>query len=198
MKEECPRASGGKWFCEERMFGLNKAVATAVGCPLALIWGHQWGWSAFLAPLGNGCLPHHLAQWGGIPTTPLPWQTVEDVVREQCPLMALLLYQREPFGIGLAFILGVCVWVSGYLSLNPVLFLVLTLARRVLVTWMVIHVPLKVRQVNVSEWYVLLSITVICLNWIGYLETEKNPWKRPRWDSSDVLKTGFCIGLRGS
>lgn len=41
MKGGCPWASGGKWFCEERMFGLNKAVATAVGCPLALIWGQQ-------------------------------------------------------------------------------------------------------------------------------------------------------------
>ena len=41
---------------------------------------------------------------------------------------------------------------------------------------MLILVPLKVKHVNVSE-YVLLSITVICLNQIGYLEMEKKSLK---------------------
>lgn len=46
-------------------------------------------------------------------------QTLEEVLWEQWSLMALLLYQSEPFGIGLAFLLGLCV--SGYLNPNPVL-----------------------------------------------------------------------------
>lgn len=64
-----------------------------------------------------------------------------------------------------------------------------------LLTWMLTHIPLKARHMNVNEQYVLLSITAIYLNWIGYLEMGKkkeNPWRCPRWES-DFLKSSFAI-----
>lgn len=63
---------------------------------------------------------------------------------EQEFLMALLLYQSEPFGICLAFIVGVCMNVlfslPGFDSCYGEL-----------VTQTLILVPLKIRHVNVSE-----------------------------------------------
>ena len=58
--------------------------------------------------------------------------------------------------------------------------------------WMLILVPLEVRHVNMSQRLILLPVTVICLNYIGNLETEKKK-KIP-----DILKLGFAYALRGS
>lgn len=74
---------------------------------------------------------------------------------EQWPIMALLLYQNGPFAIWLILedmCVGVCVIFLPE-SKSCSLFLVL----------------LKVRHANVSKWYTLLSITIICflkLKWI--------------------------------
>lgn len=61
---------------------------------------------------------------------------------------------------------------QGLESKSFLLSLVLAVFRG-LVTWMLTHIPLKARHMNVNEQYVLLSITAIYLNWIGYLEMGK-------------------------
>ena len=61
---------------------------------------------------------------------------------------------------------------------------------------MLILVPLKVKHVNVSE-YVLLSITVICLNRIGYIETEKKSLKMSQDGILDIVKLVFISFLEG-
>ena len=57
---------------------------------------------------------------------------------------------------------------------------------------MLILVPLEVRHVNMSQRLILLPVTVICLNYIGNLETEKKK-KIPY-----IIKLGFAYALRGS
>ena len=75
---------------------------------------------------------------------------------EQEFLMALLLYQSEPFGIGLAFIVGMCMNVL--FSLPGFDFCYGDLVMQPLIL-----VPLKMRHVNVSEWYVVLLLLLFIM-----------------------------------
>ena len=106
---------------------------------------------------------------------------------EQRPLMAQLLYQSGSFGIAVGAIGCVCLYVNEYLSTeSKSTFFILIL--------------LKLRHENVSRWYVLLSITVICLfklKWIfGNWKKRKFPEHSPKWlGFVHVVRGGIYISL---
>lgn len=90
--------------------------------------------------------------------------------------MALLLYQSGYFVIG--FILGecVCIYVSECLAIW------------VQILFSHVLIMLQVRHVNVRDWYVLLSIDVICLNRSGYLETREGKFPENSQDGWVLYK----------
>ena len=48
-------------------------------------------------------------------------------------------------------------------------------------------------SVKVSEWHVLLNITVICLNWTGYLRTEVYQHEMAKMGLCWYSQAGFCV-----